>query len=163
MQLNKVEIFEVGDKVRILMSSLYAKVRKLIKSDLQKLLPVKYTPNIYVIEKVKKPRGQKKELIKDKYILSLKGKTLLDDKGKVKLFYGSELQRVNNETNEKRISQNDALRLNMMKNEIFFDENDNIDEKKVEEVTKPPKQKENAIGEPRRSGREKKQRDILDL
>ena len=49
MKLNQVE---TGEKVRVLLSSLFLKIRKLIKSNLQKLIPVKYSPNIYTFEKI---------------------------------------------------------------------------------------------------------------
>ena len=47
MKLNQVETFESGEMVRVLLSSLFPKIRKLIKSNLQKLVPVKYSPNVY--------------------------------------------------------------------------------------------------------------------
>ena len=33
------------------MASLYSEARKLVKSGRQKLLPVKYSPNIYIVDK----------------------------------------------------------------------------------------------------------------
>ncbi len=93
MKLNQVETFESGEKVRVLLSSLFPKIRKLIKSNLQKLIPVKYSPNVYTIEKIKKPIGEKKDLMKPRYTLSYQG-NLITSNGKTQTFYGSELQRV---------------------------------------------------------------------
>ncbi len=41
----------VGEKVRILMSSLFSNVRKEYKSGTSKRIVVKYTPTIYLIDK----------------------------------------------------------------------------------------------------------------
>ena len=46
---NKSEILNKGDKVRVLMSSLYSEVRAIIKSGRKKLIPVMWSPNIYTI------------------------------------------------------------------------------------------------------------------
>jgi hypothetical protein len=49
VQKYKEDVFRKGDHVRVLNSSLYANVRKLVKEGKTKLLPVKYNPEIYVI------------------------------------------------------------------------------------------------------------------
>ncbi len=85
MKLNQVETFESEEKVRVLLSSLFPKIRKLIKSNLQKLIPVKYSPNVYTIEKIKKPIGEKKDLMKPRYTLSYQG-NLITSNGKSKPF-----------------------------------------------------------------------------
>jgi len=85
MKLNQVETFESGEKVSVLLSSLFPKIRKLIKSNLQKLIPVKYSPNVYTIEKIKKPIGEKKDLMKPRYTLSYQG-NLITSNGKPKRF-----------------------------------------------------------------------------
>jgi len=166
MQLNRVEMFEVGDKVRVLLSSLFSKIRKLLKSNLQKLVPVKYSPNIYTIEKVKIPRGEKRKLMKERYILQMNGATILN-KDKPQLFYGSELQKVEKVPDEQVITQKEAMKLNLLKNQYLFDEDENINDTRVEEITRPPRKEkprpEPINEEPRRGERVRKARDILDL
>ena len=51
VERSEVQEFEVGDHVRATMASLYSEARKLVKSGRQKLLPVKYSPNIYIVDK----------------------------------------------------------------------------------------------------------------
>ena len=136
MKLNQVETFESGEKVRVLLSSLFPKIRKLIKSNLQKLIPVKYSPNIYTIEKIKKPIGKKKDLMKPRYTLSYQG-NLITSNWKTQTFYGSELQRVEKISPDEILTQREAMKLNLLKNEDLFDENDQLDEQEVDRIKNP--------------------------
>ena len=174
MKLNQVETFESGEKVRVLLSSLFPKIRKLIKSNLQKLIPVKYSPNVYTIEKIKKPIGEKKDLMKPRYTLSYQG-NLITSNGKTQTFYGSELQRVDKISPDEILTQRDAMKLNLLKNEELFDENDQLDEQEVDRIKNPlhyEKKIEPDIEKPkpepeivplRKSTRTIKPRNILDL
>jgi transposase InsO family protein len=176
MKLNQVENFYSGEMVRVLLSSLFPKIRKLIKSNLQKLLPVKYSPNVYNIEKIKKPIGEKKDFMKPRYTLSYQGKLMNTDDGKTQLFYGSELQRVDKISTDEILTQKDAMKLNLLKNEVLFDENDQLDEQAVDKIKNPlhyekkivpdfenPTKPEPEIVSLRKSTRTIKPRNILDL
>ena len=154
--------------VRVLLSSLFPKIRKLIKSNLQKLLPVKYSPNVYNIEKIKKPIGEKKDFMKPRYTLSYQGKLITTDNGKTQLFYGSELQRVDKISTDEILTQKDAMKLNLLKNEVLFDENDQLDEQQVDKIKNPLHYEKITEPEPeivplRKSTRIIKPRNILDL
>ena len=168
MKLNQVEKFYSGEMVRVLLSSLFPKIRKLIKSNLQKLLPVKYSPNVYTIEKIKKPIGEKKDFMKPRYTLSYQGKLITTDDGKTQLFYGSELQRVDKISTDEILTQKDAMKLNLLKNEVLFDENDQLDEQQVDKIKNPLHYEKITEPEPeivplRKSTRIIKPRNILDL
>jgi len=52
---NKTQEFTVGDFVRVKLSQLYSKIRKMIKQGDKKYIVVKYSPEIYEIDKVLKP------------------------------------------------------------------------------------------------------------
>ena len=132
---------------------------------MQKLILVKYSPNVYTIEKIKKPMGLKKDLMKPRYTLSLEGKPITSN-GKTQMFYGSELQRVNKISSEQILTQKEAMKLNLLKNEELFDENGQLDENQVDRIKNPihyEKPTEPVIEEPRRSARTIKPRKILDL
>lgn len=51
---------EVGDYVRVKMNALYSGVRSIVKANNEKLLVVKFTPDLYRIAKVVKPRNTQK-------------------------------------------------------------------------------------------------------
>ena len=51
---NPAQIFQVGDEVRVKMSALYSKIRKMIKNDQKKLIVVNYSPDVYTISKILK-------------------------------------------------------------------------------------------------------------
>jgi hypothetical protein len=152
---------------------LFPKIRKLIKSDLQKLIPVKYSPNVYTIEKIKKPIGEKKDLMKPRYTLSYQGK-IITSQGKTQTFYGSELQRVNKISPDDILTQKDAMKLNLLKNEVLFDDNGQLDEQEVDRIKNPlhyekkiepdiEKSTKPIIEQTRKSARTIKPRNILDL
>lgn len=86
------EKLNVGDKVRIQLKAIDTKVRKIIKAGNEKLLPVKYTPEIYTVNRVYNSR---KELAKPQYTLTEYGG---------KRFFASELQRVGGDAAESDIN-----------------------------------------------------------
>ena len=57
------------DLVRVAATSLSSKLRKVTKAGIGKLIPVKWTPKVYLIHKVKRPRGEQKDMRKFTYIL----------------------------------------------------------------------------------------------
>ena len=67
---NTTSEYKVGDQVRVLMSSLYSEVRKVIKAGDQKQIPVKYTPEVFIIKRILKPKEELKDFTKLRYNLS---------------------------------------------------------------------------------------------
>ena len=65
LALNKAVKYKDGDKVRVLMKSLYAKIRKLYKSGDKKYVVAKYTPDIYAPA----VKGLDAEFVKPRYKL----------------------------------------------------------------------------------------------
>ena len=127
------------------------------------------------IKKIKKPIGEKKDLMKPRYTLSYQG-NLITSNGKTQTFYVSELQRVDKISPDEILTQKDALRLNLLKNEDLFDENDQLDEQEVDRIKNPlhyenkiepdiekPTKPEPEIVPFRKSTRTIKPRNILDL
>ena len=113
--------------------------------------------------------------MKPRYTLSYQG-NLITSNGKTQTFYGSELQRVEKISPDEILTQRDAMKLNLLKNEELFDENDQLDEqevdriknplhyeKKIEPDTEKPKKPEPEIVPLRKSTRTIKPRNILDL
>jgi len=166
IERNKVMELEVGDHVRVLLSALYSSVRKQIKQDNQKLIVVKYSPEIYVIKKVIKPRGEKKDFEKHKYILSdLDGNELLTElkvnnpnkERKARRLFATELQKVDKDS-EDIISTEIANKLNNMAGSVVRNE---IVEERPKTVRKSKSSVENVTE--KRPVRVRKSRDILDL
>ena len=165
---NKSQLFKKGDKVRVLMSSLYSEIRALIKSGRNKLVPVKWSPNIYTIKKrERKPRGIDTDFYKPTY-------TLFDDKGQLvlsqiklnnpnrergaKKFFATELQRVDEANVEKVITQSEANAIN----KIGVIELDDDEPKETKKKIKTEKIKEEPVLRDK-STRVRKARDILDI
>ena len=147
-----VEQFKNGDMVRVLMSSLYSKIRAKIKEGNGKLLISKYSPDVYKVVETPEPVGEHKDFMKDRYML-LDGndkfvlqEIKLNDPNKkrsAKLFFGSELLRVGENNNDnmtnKKFNNNDAFNIN----------DGNFEEFKKSQKPKPiPKPKINKPIEP---------------
>jgi hypothetical protein len=112
LELNKAELFKVGEKVRVLMSALYSKHRKMIKNNKSKLLSLKYSPEIYKVYKVIKPDDFVKEryLLRDSNDVTVLTELKLNNPNAVrpaKLFFGSELLRVGD--NAENITDDDYM------------------------------------------------------
>jgi hypothetical protein len=120
-----VEQFKNGDMVRVLMSSLYSKIRMKIKEGKSKLLISKYSPEIYKVFEAPEPVGEHKEFMKDRYmLLDDNDKFVLQEiklndpnkKRSAKLFFGSELLRVGENNNDnmtnKKFNNEDAFNIN---------------------------------------------------
>jgi hypothetical protein len=118
----KVATFEVGDYVRASMRTLYTEHRKILKEHEQKYLPVKFSPEIFIICKVIKPR-KNIDFVSNQYLIKTKSNRIvktehIDKKHHVvhepKKFFGSELQKVQ-EDQEEIITQKQAMKLNLYK------------------------------------------------
>ena len=126
----QVQEFDVGDVVRASMSSLYSKVRKLIKSGKGKLIPVKYSPDILVVSRVILPAAENRDFARPEYYLeTLDGEPILteakgnDARDRVResrRFFGSDLQRVT-ENQQGILTRAQAEKLNRLP-EITFTE-----------------------------------------
>ena len=173
--VKKVEAskFNKGDYVRASMTSLYSEQRKIEKAGAGKLLPVKFSPEIYVIEQVIHPK-ENPEFANDEYILkTLKGVILkkesksTDKKGLVhepQRFFASDLQGVQR-NQEIIISQHQGIRLNKLGTDAYNEEeleaielkkqkaNENAKTKRIINKEKEAKEKEQYEQNPRRSGR----------
>ena len=81
---NELDDLEVGDNVRVSMAAIFSQARKMIKEGNEKLLVVKYTPEIFTIKNVRK--FIKGRIISRKYALEYNGNTLLRPDGQTKYF-----------------------------------------------------------------------------
>jgi hypothetical protein len=134
-----VEQFKNGDMVRVLMSSLYSKIRTKIKEGDGKLLISKYSPDVYKVVETPEPVGEHKDFMKERYMLLDKNDKFvrtelkLNDPNKnrtAKLFFGSELLRVGENNND-----------NMINKEFNNDDAFNINDGNFEEFKKSQKPK----------------------
>jgi len=112
LERNKATDLKVGDKVRILLSAISSKVRKMIKEGRKKLIPVKYTTDIYTISKI----APAEEFVKKRYIVERNGQEVYTQKKnltkpRIQLFFGTQLQKVDGES-EELITTTDAETLN---------------------------------------------------
>ena len=140
---NQTLEFLVGDKVRVLNSSLYSEVRKLIKSGDKKYIVSKYSPEIFTVDRIIDPRGRDSEFVKTRY-------TLRDQKNKIqlqefknnkpnlvlkpKLFFATELQLIDEKkVSEPVITQAQANKLNRIKVDYNFEKEEEEEEEEEEE------------------------------
>ena len=109
-----VEQFNNGDMVRVLMSSLYSKIRAKLKEGKGKLIISKYSPDIYKVVEAPEPVGEHKEFMKPRYMLLDKDDKFIrkelklndpNDKRSAKLFFGSELLRIGENNNDNMINK----------------------------------------------------------
>ena len=120
-----VEQFNNGDMVRVLMSSLYSKIRAKLKEGKGKLLISKYSPDVYKVVEAPEPKGEHKEFMKPRYMLLDKDDKFIrtelklndpNDKRSAKLFFGSELLRIGENNNDnminKEFNNDDAFLIN---------------------------------------------------
>jgi hypothetical protein len=93
-KFKETDDFEVGDRVRVKMSSIFNNVRALLKSKDAKQIVVAYTPQIFAVAKVIKPR--KTTLERNQYILANSNGFGLSigKQNTLKRFYASELMKV---------------------------------------------------------------------
>jgi hypothetical protein len=99
----------VHDKVLLRMASLFSNFRKELKANNGKLLPVKYFPEAFIIDKIINPR--KNPLERRKYVLvNSEDEELCKEDKKLRYFYASELQKVS-EQYVQTMSNEKALQL----------------------------------------------------
>jgi hypothetical protein len=83
----------VGDKVLLRMASLFSNFRKELKANNGKLLPVKYFPEAFIIDRIINPRTNPLE--RRKYVLvNSEDEELCKENKKLRYFYASEMQKV---------------------------------------------------------------------
>ena len=142
LERNKAEIFKVGEKVRVSMSALYSKYRKMIKSNKSKLLSLKYSPEIFTVYKVIKSDDFVKEryILKDSNNITVLTELKLNNPNVVRqarVFFGSDLLRVGdnteNITNQNFMNNDDDL-INAVE-----DNNDDEEVKPVEPLRRSPR------------------------
>lgn len=125
---NKTLEMNVGDFVRVKLSQLYSQVRKMVKDGDKKFIVVKYSPEVYQIDKVLKPDHEGYEKLR--YTLkTLDGHPLLtqqkmnnpDKPREQKRFFASDFQKVSREDVENNTNDgftiHDALKLNVIRDE----------------------------------------------
>ena len=142
----ETELFEVGDPVRVLMSSLHSEVRKLVKANRGKYIVVKYSPEIYYISEVLKPKPRLKDFQNTRYTLKDEDGHKLRTEIKLnnpnaprdsKIFFGSELQKVDLKKIGKPIlSSGQADKLNKINTPEFKEMIKEIEEEE-KKTTKP--------------------------
>jgi hypothetical protein len=103
--------YQVGELVRVKMSSIFTNVRRLVKEGNTKQIVVTYTPEIFRIDRVIVPRN--KLLERKRYMLTNQDNLLLAKKGSPIQFYASELLRFKGEdATDIDYDMNDALKMN---------------------------------------------------
>lgn len=136
---NKAGDLNIGDHVRILLSSISSETRKIIKEGRKKLLPVKYTTEIYTIRKV----VPEEEFIKKRYIVELDGDDVITEKKRkatqrTQLFFATELQKVDKDS-EELITTRDIEKLNRI--DYNAEKEEVVEEKKVHQTRSKTKEK----------------------
>ena len=112
--------YQEGDIVRVKMSSIFANVRKAIKEKNTKQLVVTYTPELFRIQRVTKPKGV---LERNKYVLENEDGEALTKNGAVVHFYASELTRWDGGANDTHVTMDRAIELNGLernRNDVKF-------------------------------------------
>lgn len=105
----ELDDYEVGDIVRVKMSSIFTNVRRLLKSKDSKQIVVSYTPEKFIVNKVTNRQGT---LERKRYMLeNADGFVLRNHKRNNKYFYASELISSDGD-DDFYITMEDALELN---------------------------------------------------
>jgi endo-1,4-beta-D-glucanase Y len=158
------------------MTSLYSEQRKIEKAGHGKLLPVKYSPEIFIVEQVIKPK-KNKDFAHPEYILKHLNGTIVKTEEKktdkiglvreARRFFATDLIHTEKEQ-QKVLSQHQGIKLNKLAVDAFNQEELEEIEKKKEiarEKTKTKrvtnkereeKEREEYIENPRKSGRSNK-------
>lgn len=109
-KFKETDNYQVGDIVRIRMSSVFANVRKSVKAKDSKNIVITYTPELFRVRKVIVPKGV---LERKKYILENEDeKPLTTKNNNVVQFYASELLLWDGGNNDTEITMDRALQLN---------------------------------------------------
>ena len=111
---NKTLEFNIGDYVRVKLSQLYSQVRKMVKDGDKKFIVVKYSPEVYQIDKILKPDNEGYEKLR--YTLtSLDGQPLLTQQ---------KMNNPNKPRGQKRFFASDFLKVS--KKDVLKDKDDNF-------------------------------------
>jgi transposase InsO family protein len=119
--------FDEGDLVRIKFPALFSNARKLVKEGNQKLILVQYSPLVFRIVHVIKPKDLTLE--RQRYIVTtLEGSRLRVKKG-FKNFYASDMIKVGDKSTnisnlETHMTMDEALKINQIErtaNDVFYD------------------------------------------
>lgn len=102
---NTTQELEVGDFVRVKMSQLYSQVRKMVKDGDKKYIVVKYSPEIYVIDKILQPDNEGYEKLR--YTL----KNLDEDEENTPLLTQQKMNNPNKERRQKRFFASDFIKI----------------------------------------------------
>jgi len=155
--------YNINDRVRVTMTSLYSEQRKIEKQGHGKLLPVKYTPQVYIVARIILPETNKDFENKQYELKHLNGRWVKVDSNENKRFFGTDLQLVN-ENQEHVLTQQQGVDLNKLGVDAMNEEE--IEMKKIKaEMAKEKsktkreeqkKQQQQYIEQPRRSERSNK-------
>jgi len=162
--LERVEVqdFDVGDYVRATMSSLYSEQRKIIKKGSGKLLPVKYSPEVYIVDRVIRPR-KNADFNRNQYHLrrsdnnepiwtEIRKKERSDTSHDKQLFFGSDLQLVE-KTQDKILSQHQGVKLNKLGVDAW-------NEEELAEIEEQKREKNEKSKQRRKEQKEKTEKDL---
>ena len=162
LEKNKIDEFNVGDHVRVKMSSLYSELKKAIKQGNKKLINVTYTPEIYRVFKVIQETHPNYE--RKRYTLkTLEGEPLYTERKvnemkhshRYRRLFASDLLKIDKLTNNISYSNDRANQLNQIHKLVI--EKPAVEKQKINK----PKEKETTAEEQpqelRRSTRERKQ------
>jgi hypothetical protein len=143
----EVSKYKKGDYVRASMTSLYSEQRRLEKQGNGKLLPVKFSPEVYIVEQVIKPKKQK-DFANEEYILKLIRGDIIKTESKrndrhdlvrePRRFFATDLQHA--ERNQKQVlTQHQGVQLNKLGVDALNDEEEEQQESKRETARKRTK------------------------
>ena len=86
----KIKRFQVGDKVRVKLANFQSAVRKELKAKNSKQIIVRFSPEIYIIEKVIPVKPDKDKVGFPLYILkNSQNQIILNESGKKRIFGGN--------------------------------------------------------------------------
>lgn len=120
-KFKETDNFEVGDIVRVKMSSIFANVRKALKAKEGKNIVVTYTPELFRVRKVIVPRGV---LERKRYVLENEDEKILSKNNTAVQFYASELLLWDGGNNDTEITMDRALELNKVgrnENDVVYE------------------------------------------
>jgi len=155
--------FSVGEHVRATMTSLYSEQRKIEKQGHGKLLPVKYSPQVFIVAEIIAP-DKNKDFANEEYTLKYpNGNYLKIDSTEPKRFFGTDLQKVK-PNQEQILSQQQGINLNKLGVDALNEEESEQKKEKAEVARlrahnrreEEKREQEQYVENPRRSNRSTK-------
>lgn len=121
---NKARELKPGDHVRVDLTTHYSVLRRMVKEGDKKNIVVKWSPEVYVVDKIIKTDQGDMTLEKRKYTLkTMDGKPFKTRGGQQKRYFASQLQKVTSVTDATpALSKRDLFRLNQMNGEQVREE-----------------------------------------